>query len=83
MHIEWQQLGNTILVQGSKQIPHSSSLSKSMSENFLLSSGFFLAVNSKLLLAFAPSSSSVSRWRYGRMIAADSFFKERINNAHL
>lgn len=60
MHIEWPQLGNTILVQVSMQIPHSSSLSISLSETFLLSSTLFLLKTSVHRLLLLVSSNSIN-----------------------
>lgn len=73
MHIEWQQFGNTIFVEGSKQIPHSSSLSKSPLESFpspwiLL----LLELSDLACFSLALSNSSTfawSRWRDGNMTA--------------
>ena len=62
MHIECPQVGNTILVPGSMQIPHSWSLSKSSSESLLLSSTLFRDKVSELLLfrlLLSPSSSKL------------------------
>lgn len=58
MHIECPQFGNTIIVPFSMHIPHSSSLSRSLSEtSFRLSSRFLLKTS---VYSFLVSSSSNS-----------------------
>jgi hypothetical protein len=60
LHKACPQLGNTILVQFSMHIPHSSSLSKSLSESFLLPSTLFLAKISLDWLPKVLSSNSIN-----------------------
>ena len=77
LHIECPQLGNTILVQFSMHIPHSASLSRSLSENFLVSSTLFLAKISADWLLEVLSSNSInspsSCLREGYITAARNF----------
>jgi hypothetical protein len=73
MHKECPQLGNTIFALFSMHIPHSSSLSKSLSDSFLWPSILFLLKTSALLLLLWLSSTSInspsSCLREGYMIA--------------
>jgi hypothetical protein len=72
MHKECPQLGNTIFALFSMHIPHSSSLSKSLSDSFLWSSILFLLKTSVLLLLWLSSTSinsPSSCLREGYMIA--------------
>lgn len=60
MHMECPQLGNTIFVQFSMQIPHSSSLSRFLPESFLWYSPLFLLKTSWYWLLVLKSSSSIN-----------------------
>lgn len=82
--MEWQQLGSTILVQDSKQMPHSSSLSISI----LLKpfSSFFLQTKStrkflSLVQLSNRAKSQLRRWRDGNITAAinDSTAKQKVS----
>lgn len=77
LHIACPQLGKTILVQFSMHIPHSSSLSRSLSERFLLSSTLFLVKISVDWLLEVLSSNSMnspsSCLREGYITAARNF----------